>query len=276
MADELPDGFLDRIRAAVKEENPEAFLLGEVWEDASNKISYGARRRFLLGRQLDSVMNYVFANAVIDFVRNSSGERLLESVLGVMENYPKESIHLLMNHIGTHDTARAVTMLGRSEDYIGDREWQSKSRLNNEELTLGYKRLKIAALLSFTLPGVPSLFYGDEAGIEGFGDPFCRAAYPWGRENAELLEFYRALGKARRGCKAFKDGDFKPVVCGGDVFTFIRENKDSKALIAVNRGEAAVNIDLPDNFTKYKNAFGREPENNKITLPPYGYAVITA
>ncbi|MBO7520402.1 MAG: glycoside hydrolase family 13 protein, partial [Clostridia bacterium] len=129
VADELPDGFLDRIRAAVKEENPEAFLLGEVWEDASNKISYGARRRFLLGRQLDSVMNYVFANAVIDFVRNSGGERLLESVLGVMENYPKESIHLLMNHIGTHDTARAVTMLGRSDDYIGDREWQSKSRL---------------------------------------------------------------------------------------------------------------------------------------------------
>ena len=275
VADELPDRFLDNIRVAVKSEKPDAFLLGEVWEDASNKISYGARRRFLLGRQLDSVMNYVFANAVIDFVRNSGGERLLYKVLEVLENYPSESIHLLMNHIGTHDTARAITMLGRKEEWIGDREWQAGSKLSDDELTLGIKRLCIAAVLSYTLPGVPSLFYGDEAGIEGFGDPFCRAAYPWGRENTELLEFYRALGKARRGCKAFKDGDFKPVVCGGDVFSFIRENKDSRAFIAVNRGEAEAVIDLPDNFTKYKNAFGRDPENNKITLPPYGYAVIT-
>ncbi|MBR4762451.1 MAG: glycoside hydrolase family 13 protein, partial [Clostridia bacterium] len=85
VADELPDRFLDSVRAAVKAENPDAFLLGEVWEDASNKISYGARRRFLRGGQLDSVMNYVFANAVIDFIRNSGGEKLLFAVTEVIE-----------------------------------------------------------------------------------------------------------------------------------------------------------------------------------------------
>ncbi|MBR4910496.1 MAG: glycoside hydrolase family 13 protein [Clostridia bacterium] len=276
VADELPDCFLDKARAAVKAENPDAFLLGEVWEDASNKISYGARRRFLRGRQLDSVMNYVFANAVIDFVRNSGGEKLETAVMSVMENYPNESIHLLMNHIGTHDTARALTMLGRTDDYIGDREWQSHYRLSPEEWDRGIKRLKIAAVLSFTLPGVPSLFYGDEAGIEGFGDPFCRATYPWGRENKELLEFYRALGKARRKSPAFKDGDFVPVISGGDLFSFVRESKEGKAFIAVNRGESEAVIDLPDGFPlKEAAVFGTPPENGKLTLPPYGYAVIT-
>ena len=276
VADELPDRFLDNVRNAIKAENKDAFLLGEVWEDASNKISYGARRRFLLGRQLDSVMNYVFAVAIIDFVRNSGGERLLESVSGVMENYPKESIHLLMNHIGTHDTARAITMLGRFDDYIGDREWQSQSKLTKEEFSLGVKRLKIAAVLSYTLPGVPSLYYGDEAGIEGFGDPFCRATYPWGKENDELLSFYRALGEVRRDSPAFKDGGFTPHNCGGDIFSFIRENGSGKVFIAVNRGETAAKTDLPESFSKPESVFGAPLENGSLNLPPYGFAIVKA
>lgn len=276
VADELPDSFLDKIRIAVKAENPDAFLLGEVWEDASNKISYGARRRFLSGRQLDSVMNYVFANAIIDYIRNSGGERLENAVMSVVENYPKEAINLLMNHIGTHDTARALTMLGRFDEYIGDRDWQAGVRLSPDEYERGVKRLKIAAVLSYTLPGVPSLFYGDEAGIEGFGDPFCRATYPWGKENKELLEFYRALGKARKNSPAFVDGVFLAYNCEGDVFSFIRENKSGKAIIAVNRGEAEETIDLPDIFkTKKAAVFGTPPESDKITLPPFGYTVIT-
>lgn len=276
VADELPDGFLDKIRTAIKSEKSDAFLLGEVWEDASNKISYGVRRRFIRGRQLDSVMNYVFAGAVIDFVRNSDARRLLSRVLDVMENYPPAAIHLLMNHIGTHDTARAVTMLGMKENYIGDRDWQAARRLSEEELSLGIRRLKIAAVLQYSLPGVPSLFYGDEAGVQGFGDPFCRATYPWGKENGDLLAFYRALGKTRRGCDAFKEGEFKPLFSEGDVFAFIRESGKSGAFIAVNRGETEARLDLPDKFTGKKAAvFGTPPEKEKLILPPYGYTVIT-
>ena len=274
VADELPDRFLDNIRAAVKAENKDAFLLGEVWEDASNKISYGARRRYLCGRQLDSVMNYVFAVAIIDFIRNSGGEKLRENIMSVMENYPRDTINLLMNHIGTHDTARAITMLGRFDDYIGDREWQSKSRLSSEEFALGVKRLKLAAILSYTLPGVPSLFYGDEAGIEGFGDPFCRATYPWGKENKKLLGFYRALGKTRKNSPAFKDGDFVPFICGGDLFSFVRENKKTKVFIAVNRGETVAQIALPEDFSKCKSVLGASVESGNISLPPYGFAVV--
>ena len=275
VADELPDGFLDRIRASIKSEKPDAFLLGEVWEDASNKISYGARRRFLRGKQLDSVMNYVFARAIIDFVRNSGANKLLDAVMEVMENYPREVIHLLMNHIGTHDTARAITMLGRYDEYIGDREWQSTCRLSDEEYSLGVKRLKIAAILQYTLPGVPSLFYGDEAGVEGFLDPFCRATYPWGYENLDLLEFYRALANIRHSAGAFVDGGFEPCFSNGDLFAFIRRTDKSVAFIAVNRGEQEVYLSPPKEFSNYKITFGALPDNEKLTLEPYGYSILT-
>lgn len=275
VADELPDSFLDKVRTAVKSENPNAFLLGEVWEDASNKISYGARRRFLRGNQLDSVMNYVFSGAIIDFVRNSGAEKLLNSVMEVMENYPSEAIHLLMNHIGTHDTARAITMLGRYDEYIGNRDWQAEYRLSNDEYILGVKRLKIAAVLQYTLPGVPSLFYGDEAGIEGFGDPFCRATYPWGNENKELLDFYQSLGQIRRKSSAFVDGDFVPLFAKGSVFAFSRKGK-GKAFIAVNQSEQTEYVNVPDEFLKPKQSFGISPVGDLITLPPFAFSVITA
>ncbi|MDO4608704.1 MAG: glycoside hydrolase family 13 protein, partial [Clostridia bacterium] len=216
VADELPDKFLDNLRTAVKAENPNAYILGEVWEDASNKISYGARRRFLRGKQLDSVMNYPFANAIIDFIKNGNGEKLSETVHTVLENYPKCSVDTLMNHLGTHDTARILTMLGSADDFIGDRAWQSERILTSKEYAAGIKRLKTAAVIQYTLPGVPSLFYGDEAGVQGYGDPFCRATYPWSKENKELLQFYKDLGATRKACKAFTDGNFYTVYTDND------------------------------------------------------------
>ncbi len=274
VADELPDKFLDNLRAAVKAENRDAYILGEVWEDASNKISYGARRRFLRGKQLDSVMNYPFANAIIDFVKNGGGEALSETVHTVLENYPKCSVDTLMNHLGTHDTARILTMLGSSDGFIGDRTWQSQRILNSKEYECGIKRLKAAAVIQYTLPGVPSLFYGDEAGVQGYGDPFCRATYPWGKENAELLQFYKALGTVRKECKAFVDGSFYTVYTDNDAICYIRENKQGKALIAVNRGDTQLKINLPAAFTKCTKIFGTAPTNTEITLNPHEYTII--
>ena len=275
VADELPDEFLDKIRGAIKAENPDAFLLGEVWEDATNKVSYGARRRFLRGNQLDSVMNYPFANAIIHFVRHGNAQKIRDTVLSVLENYPLCAVNLLMNHIGTHDTARILTLLGRSDEYIGDRAWAAGRLLSQEEYHRGIARLRIAAVIQYTLPGVPSLYYGDEAGLQGYCDPFCRATYPWGNENAELLEFYRALGAARLGCDAFKSGEFKPYSTEGDVFAYARESDGSAAFIAVNRSEQNHTIPLPSRFLKSKSAFGTPPQGDTVILPPYGYTIIT-
>ncbi len=261
VADELPDGILDKIRIAVKRESKDNYLLGEVWEDASTKISYGSRRRFLRGRQLDSVMNYPFANAIIDFVKNGDGRKLLNTVMSILENYPKPAIKVLMNHIGTHDTARILTMLGT--DYIpSTREEQSKTCLSEESYYKAVQLLKLAAVLQYTLPGVPSVYYGDEVGMEGFGDPFCRGTYPWGRENAELLEFYKNLGKFRRGNKAFENGEFVPVFADGNTVSYIRQNEGNSVLIAINCSDKEKEIAVPENF------------GNKVNIKPTSYLLL--
>ena len=247
VADELPDGILDKIRMAVKRDSSENYLLGEVWEDASNKISYGSRRRFLRGRQLDSVMNYPFANAIIDFVKGGNGERLINVVMSIMENYPKPAIEVLMNHIGTHDTARILTMLGC--DYIPKtREEQAVYSLSAENREKAINLLKLAVVLQYTLPGVPSIYYGDETGMEGFGDPFCRASYPWGRENHEILEFYKQMGKIRRENSAFETGDFIPIFCDFDTVCYLRKDGKNQVLIAVNCGNNEKEITVPEIF----------------------------
>ena len=274
VADELPDKFLDKLRAAVKSENPNAYILGEVWEDASNKISYGARRKFLRGSQLDSVMNYPFANAILSFIKNGGGNALSETVHTVLENYPKCSVDTLMNHLGTHDTARVITVLSKNDSFIGDRTWQSQQKLSEHEYINGVKRLKAAAVIQYTLPGVPSLFYGDEAGVQGFGDPFCRATYPWGHENQELISFYKDLGKVRKECKAFVDGDFYTVFADENSVAFTRNSKNSTAFIVVNRGNNAACIALPDEFKVYKKIFGKQVNNGEIVLNEYEYCII--
>ncbi|MFQ8952529.1 MAG: alpha-amylase family glycosyl hydrolase [Oscillospiraceae bacterium] len=199
VADELPDSFLDRIRLAIKAEGRDNYLLGEVWEDATNKISYGSRRRFLRGRQLDSVMNYPLASAIVNYVKGGNSRDLVDTVLDILENYPPQAVKLLMNHIGTHDTARILTVLGKENGKRGDRAWQSAQKLSDEEYSPRRASFKACSGLQFTLPGVPSVYYGDEAGMQGYGDPFCRAGYPWGKENTELFGFLQKLGtfKAR-------------------------------------------------------------------------------
>ncbi len=273
VADELPDVFLDNIRKAVKAEGEENYLLGEVWEDATNKISYGARRRFLRGNQLDAVMNYPFANAIVDFVKGGNADSFMNCVLSILENYPKCSIDVMMNHIGTHDTARILTRLA-TDDNPTDRALQAARMLTHEEYERGLKRLYLAAVLQYTLPGVPSIYYGDETGVHGFSDPFCRATYPWGKENMYLLEFYKKLGKIRQNCSAFKEGAFIPVFTGLGELAFIREDKMSKILIAINRFEGEVTIDIPEEFSEGEILFGNTPENQKLLLSPQGFAII--
>ncbi len=274
VADELPDEFLDKIRLAVKAEGEDNFILGEVWEDATNKTSYGSRRRFLRGRQLDSVMNYPFANAIVDFLKGGDAKNLMNTVLDIIENYPPQAVKLLMNHIGTHDTARILTRLGSDKDFGGNRELQSKATLSFDEYALGIKRLKLAAVLQFTLPGVPSVYYGDEAGMTGYGDPFCRAGYPWGRENKDLLEFYQNLGLARKNCKAFVSGEFSPLEANGAVISYIRRNEKAKAFIAVNRGQDEAEVNLPDEFAGARSLLGELPQKGKVTLPGYNFTIL--
>ncbi len=275
VADELPDMFIKKIRKCVKEENKDAYILGEVWEDASNKISYSSRREFLLGDELDSVMNYPFSNAIIDFVCTANAYKMNETVLNITENYPREAVRLLMNHIGTHDTPRVITRIANYGKYCGDREWQSNQIISHFEYNFAVMRLKIAAVLQYTLPGIPSLYYGDEAGLIGFGDPFCRGTYPWGKENTDLLSYYKALGNLRIKCDCLKDGDYIPLIADGGLLVYKRESCKDSIIVALNPTESyrEFSTDL-SSFDKVVFGENIAEEKNKITLKPYGYAII--
>lgn len=234
VADELPDEFLDEFRKAVKEEKADGLVLGEVWEDASNKSSYGKLRRYLLGKQLDSVMNYPFAGAVIDFIRGANAELFASRVMSIVENYPKEVLDVLMNHLSTHDTMRAITALAGENCAYRDRKWQSTHSLDEREYHYGMKLLMAASAMQFALPGVPTIYYGDEAGMQGYKDPFNRRCYPWGKENGELVEWYKKLGKIRNENRVFKDGRFEILSAVAGCVAFSRKNDDEAILVISN------------------------------------------
>lgn len=274
VADELPDVFLDALRKAAKAEKKDALVLGEVWEDASNKYSYGTRRRYLLGDQLDSVMNYPFANAVLSFLRSGSSDGFFEAIISIIEHYPPQVLHLLMNHIGTHDTPRAMTALAGEDANGRGRDWQSGRRLSPAQRERGSRLMRLATVIQYTLPGVPSIYYGDEAGMEGYGDPFNRGCYPWGQEDKELLAWYRRLGAVRKSCPALLDGDFEPIWSEGGMIAFARNQGYERILTVVNRGDNDYTYALPHDWRAAKGLLGVMPWDGCLTLPPLSCALL--
>ena len=268
VADELPDEFMENLRNSVKEENPEAFIVGEVWEDASNKESYGARRKFLLGWQLDSVMNYVFRGAILDFCRGQDARWTMASIMSVIENYPRPVLRVLMNSLSTHDTERALTLLAGEPLNGRDRAWQAATHLSKEQRERGLKLMKIAAAMQFTLPGFPCVYYGDEAGMEGYRDPFNRCCYPWGKEEKDLVEFHARLGKLRAECSALWDGEFVNVFSEGRRLSYVRHDDQTAIYCVFNVGDEEIVIDTPPGYTNARVFFDSRLENFKLYLKP--------
>ena len=246
VADELPDKFLDALRQTAKAENENALILGEVWEDASIKISYGQRRRYLQGRQLDSVMNYPFANALADFAVTGIAEGFNDKILEITENYPKCAVDCLMNHIGTHDTCRILNRLGTLDSYESDPINRYTGEMTKEERDRGRKLLKMVSAMQFTLPGVPCIYYGDEVGTEGGVDPFNRGCYPYGAEDEEMLEHYRMLGRIRKEHPVFIDGIFSSVSCVMGCVAYERRGRGERIITVANRNPCTISYYLPD------------------------------
>ncbi|KOR93301.1 amylopullulanase [Geobacillus stearothermophilus ATCC 12980] len=218
---ELLQGSYDRGPTLKEREQP--LILGEIWDDAS---------KYFLGDQYDSVMNYRFRGAVLDFLKNGNAEEADKRLTAIREDYPSEAFYALMNLIGSHDTARAVFLLGNGTDSSERAELDPNY---NEEL--GKKRLKLAAILQMGYPGAPTIYYGDEAGVTGSKDPDNRRTYPWGKEDQNLLSHYQKVGHIRqRHQSLLAHGDIKTVYAQGDVYVFARQYGREVALIAVNRG----------------------------------------
>lgn len=276
VADELPDVFLDDLRKAVKAENEDAVIIGEVWEDATNKFAYGQRRKYLLGEELDSVMNYPFADAVLNFVRFGHGDYFFDSIMSIIENYPPQVLNILMNHIGTHDTERAITRLAGPDPRGRSRKWQyENNKLSEYDYLKGISMMKMASLIQYTIPGVPSLYYGDEIGMQGMKDPFNRGCMDWDNPDEELLRWYKRLGEIRHGCKALKDGEFAPVFCENSAIAYRRDGDNNSVIVAVNNNSVQTKIFVGDEWDNSYCLFDYKAENGVITLPPYRYTMLS-
>nr|WPA94123.1 amylopullalanase [uncultured organism] len=238
VADELPTPFIREIRSAMKGTDPEAVLIGEVWEDASNKISYGERRSYLLGDELDSVMNYPFRQIMLSFfLGNMSGEDVADHLMSLYENYPKTYFYSCMNLIGSHDRARVLTLLGEAPDEktmtLQDKTDHS---LTPRQYKLAKDRLKALIGIQMTFPGVPSIYYGDEVGVEGYTDPLNRKTYPWGSEDQDLLAWTKKMTHIRLQHQAFLKGSWDILQTGYDHLAYRRMlNDEEMVIVAVNR-----------------------------------------
>lgn len=245
VADELPDDCIEGIKRAAVAERPDALVLGEVWEDASNKVAYGKLRHYLLGSELDSAMNYPFRTALLDFlVGGASADEVVERLLTLQENYPPQAFAEALNLLGSHDRPRLLSVLGGAPSPDSLTEAQRASfRLDDAQRGLAKARLWLAVLVQMCMPGVPSVYYGDEAGLEGLTDPCNRGTFPWGHEDVDCEEIYRNAISLRRTLPFLTDGAFEPFSCGEDVFGFWREGSGEHAresvAVLVNRSLSA-------------------------------------
>ncbi|MBN8210312.1 alpha amylase N-terminal ig-like domain-containing protein [Bacillus sp. NTK071] len=216
---------------ATLKEGEEPLILGEIWDDAS---------KYFLGDQYDSVMNYRFEGAILNFLKNGNAASTDEQLMAVQEDYPEEAFHALMNLMGSHDTPRAIYVLGGGTDSYERAEFDPKY-----DHELGVKRLKLAAVLQMGYPGAPTIYYGDEAGVSGSKDPDDRRTYPWGDENADLVKHYQDAGAVRTAnADLLAYGDLTTLHAEGDVYAFARTSNDGAAVIAVNRGSKAQTLEL--------------------------------
>ena len=276
VADELPDVFLDRVRECVKRHGEEKLLLGEVWEDASNKISHGGRRRYFDGRQLDGVMNYPFRSAIIDFALTANAEAFMRDVCAIVDNYPPEAMHACMNLLGTHDTERILTALSGVDLSHKSRASQAKLTLRGEALHNAKKRLKMAAALLYVLPGIPCIYYGDEAGMTGAKDPFNRAFYPWGHEDGNLVDHYRQLGALRKRFDVFKTGGFYPLSAELGCVAFLRYRPGTKRVCVIaNNNHAPITYNLNDDMRGMQVYLGGEKQDGSVRIDANTAAILT-
>jgi glycosidase len=241
VADELPDEFILAFKTRMKQINPDALLIGEVWEDASNKISYGKRRRYFSASELDSVMNYPFRTAILDFIKGRiSGYDFADRVMNIVENYPLPVLQCNMNSLSTHDTCRVLTEISDAKA-SSDKGERARFRLSGEEKSRAISLEMAAALLQFTLPGNPCIYYGDEIGMEGYEDPLNRGFFRWADVECDLHRFYKSLSLVKNENEALRLGIIVFYTVDDRRIVFSRKLENTEVMVELNLKGDAVN-----------------------------------
>ncbi len=237
VADELPGDFIEQLRYEAKSVDSDCAIIGEVWEDASNKISYGTLRSYLCGKQLDSVMNYPLRNAMIDYVLCKIDAKTFNAkIQSLRENYPREAFMATMNFLSSHDTERIFTKMSGMPDSLSRTE-QANYTLDKNQYALAYKRTCLIFSFLMCMPGMPSIFYGDEIGMQGARDPFCRACFDFNKTTSPICDHFKSIIKMRKDSHALSAGDFESVYGDGQVCAFVRIADDDFKLIIINTDE---------------------------------------
>ncbi|MDE6302087.1 MAG: glycoside hydrolase family 13 protein, partial [Clostridia bacterium] len=267
VVDELPVGFTTDLCQTIKAKGKDMLIVGEVWEDATIKIAYDEWRPYFLGDQLDSVMNYPFKEAILAYALSGDKAAFIEKVSVILEHYPKENLDTLMNLIDSHDTARALTVLSGVTPPESKRE-RADYTLSGEQYEAAKKRLMFASILQYTLPGVPCVFYGDEAGVQGFEDPLNRVTYPWEQEDEELIAHYKALGKMRTQYADLLTGETH-FVQDDELVIYKRVSESGTFTVYANATDYTVTRDCDG-----KDALSGKVIKSNITLAPHSVRVV--
>jgi len=269
VVDELPNEFTLLLKQRIRQIKPDALLIGEVWEDASNKIAYGVRRRYFVDGMLDSAMNYPFRTAILKFLRGEDdGSQIRDTVMAILENYPPQVAACNMNLLGTHDTPRILTAL--VDDFDGSREEKAQRHLDAGQLALAKTRLLMASFLQYMLPGAPSLYYADEAGMEGYKDPFNRRTYPWNKEDPQLLRHFRYLGRLRKEHACLRLGGTRFFRAWGGKLGFCRTLEGKQVRVYLNHSET--DWEIPGERLLYGHGL-RTVAPGYLSVGPMGFCI---
>ncbi len=243
-SEEFNHKFWRRFRRVVKKANPNAIILAE---------HYGSPKSWLMGDQWDTVMNYdAFMEPVTWFLTGvdkhsdnynpdlkGNARVFFESMRYNMLNFQTNSMLCAMNQLSNHDHSRFLT---RTNSMVG-----RTATVGPEAASLGINKhiMKEAVVMQMTLPGAPTLYYGDEAGLCGWTDPDNRRTYPWGREDLDLLEFHRDVIAIHKQNKVFRTGAYIPLYENKDVISYGRFSRDSKAAIIINNSGDRIEVKIP-------------------------------
>ena len=283
VADELTDGFIYNCCETAKNVESNFFTIGEIWDNGILKEKDFKQRKYLLGNGFDSIMNYQWTEAVLKYVRFGDYNILVNKINEILHDYPKEVVDCLMNSLSTHDITRAITTLvgpGIEKDKyewvwdIGnkDRKWQFENdKLPSKLYKEGRKKFQVAfAILTF-LPGIISVFYGDEVGLTGYKDPFNRKPFPWSHKDKKLLRFVRAILKIKCKLKFLKEADYNTLVATEKVFIFERKDLENRIIIQVNNSKEIIPIKY---YNRDKDEIIFKENITKNYLNEYGIIII--
>ncbi|MFA5527574.1 MAG: bifunctional glycogen debranching protein GlgX/4-alpha-glucanotransferase, partial [Peptostreptococcales bacterium] len=269
VADELPVEFIRKLRQAIHKVDSEAILIGEVWEDASNKSSYGEMRQYFSGEKLDSTMNYPLRKILLSYLLEKiDGREAVNRMMNLYENYPLENVRAAMNIIGSHDRIRILTILGDAPHEASLTQQEREDyRLTDEARKKAIERLKLLALMQITLPGVPCIYYGDEVGLEGYSDPYNRGTFPWGHEDKVLQHWYKRIIRLYKEYEVFLNGQFSPFNMDKDLLGFRSTGDGEEMIVCVNRNccESVEAVLRLDDFMRFKEG-EKTDENNLLIL----------